>query len=105
MLKRSSENMGVTPTRVLVLAYTGKAAALVKGVTIHSAFDFKFGTEHIPLSDQKLAQLRDLLSELCLIIIDEYSLLSVDLIYKLHQRLVEICLPTKASSWWETFSS
>ena len=76
--------------RVLVMAFTGKAAALVDGITIHSAFDFKFGTEHTPLSDQKLAKFRDLLSELHLIIIDEYSLLAVDLLYKIHKRLVEI---------------
>lgn len=76
--------------RVLVLAFTGKAAALVDGITIHSAFDFKFGSEHTPLSDQKLAQFRDLLSELCLIIIDEFSLLAVDMLYRIHKRLVEI---------------
>ena len=42
------------------------------------------------MSDQKLAQFRENLSELKLIIIDEMSLLNADMLYKIHLRLTEI---------------
>ena len=42
------------------------------------------------LSDKKLNDARELLSELQLIIIDEMSMISADLFYKLHMRLSEI---------------
>ena len=59
--------------------------------TIHSALDLKFGDYgHDPLSDQKLAQLRYLLSELKVIIIDEVSLLGSDLFYRIHRRVCVI---------------
>ena len=61
------------------------------GQTIHSALDLKFGDYgHDPLSDQKLAQLRFLLSELKVIIIDEVSLLGSDLFYRIHRRVCDI---------------
>ena len=52
--------------------------------------DLKFGIHHIPLSDHKLAQFRDNLSELSLIIIDEFSLVGADMLYRIHMRLREI---------------
>ena len=76
--------------RVLICAPTGMAAKLVNGATLHSVFDFKFGNEHMGLSDKKLNDARDLLSELQLVIIDELSMMSSDLLYKLHLRLCEI---------------
>ena len=61
------------------------------GQTIHSALDLKFGDYgYDGLSDQKLAQLRFLLSELKMIIIDEVSLLGTDLFYRTHRRLCDI---------------
>ena len=65
------------------------------GITLHSAFDFKFDNNHLPLSDEKLAQFRFYLSELKLIIIDEVSLIPADMIYQIHLRLCEI-FQTKA---------
>ena len=97
--------------RVLLLAPTGKAASLIGkftfdntiiyckivnsiiflgGITLHSAFDFKFGNEHVPLNDKKLAEFRNNLSDLKLIIIDEMSLLNADMLYRIHLRLCEI---------------
>ena len=61
------------------------------GVTIHQAFGFKWGNNHHDgLSDKKLAHLRFMLSELKIIIIDEVSLLSSDMLYRIHMRVCEI---------------
>jgi hypothetical protein len=76
--------------RVLITGPTGMASALINGVTVHSAFDFKFGNEHIALSDKKLDQYRSSFENLHLIIIDEVSMLSADMLYKIHRRLCEV---------------
>ena len=95
--------------RVLLLAHTGNAAMLIGkslskyfivsqnnctifigGTTIHSAFDFKFGNEITYSSDKKLAELRENLSQLKLIIIDEMSLVGADILYKIDAKLREI---------------
>ena len=76
--------------RVLICAFTGKAASLIDGQTLHSTFDFKFGNEHKTLSDRKRAILRDLLSEVKIIIIDEVSLIKADMLFQVHARLSEI---------------
>ena len=60
------------------------------GMTYFSALDLKFGIAHVPLSDHKLAQFRDNLSELDLIILDEVSLIGADMLYRIHMRLREI---------------
>ena len=65
------------------------------GTTIHSAFGFDFGDEHIPLGDKKLAETRNDLQHLKLVIIDEISFLKPDMLYKIHMRLCEI-FQTKA---------
>ena len=57
---------------------------------MHSAFDLKFGNEHRPLSDQKLAKFREIYEYLKVIIIDEISLLGADTLFKIHLRLCEI---------------
>ena len=79
--------------RVLLTAFTGKAASLIDGTTLHSAFKLgKFGKiyEYKPLSDKPLAELRENLADLKLIIIDEVSLVSADMLYTIHMRLKEI---------------
>ena len=63
---------------------------LIGGTTIHSAFDFKFGNEITYSSDKKLAELRENLSQLKLIIIDEMSLVGADILYKIDAKLREI---------------
>ena len=60
------------------------------GITIHGAFDFRFGNEITSSSDKKLAELRENLSELQLIIIDEMSLVSSDMLFKLDAKLKEV---------------
>ena len=60
-------------------------------MTLHGAFgNFKFGNNHFPLSDEKRARLRESLSELKLIIVDEMSLVDADLMYTIDLRLKEI---------------
>ena len=77
--------------RVLLTAHTGKAASLIEGQTICGAFGFRFGDDSQgAYSDSTLAKLRTDLSELALIIIDEMSLVSSDLLYKLNAKLKEI---------------
>ena len=58
--------------RIIICAPTGKAASLIDGQTMHTAFNFQFGgaNEHNPLSDKKKAEMRELYSEVKLIIID-----------------------------------
>ena len=50
--------------RVLLCAPTGKAASLIKGVTLHSAFNFNFGTNYIDLTSKQLAEFRENLKHL-----------------------------------------
>ena len=60
------------------------------GITIHQAFNFKFDNHHSPLSDEQLAEFRHNLKDLKLIIIDEISLLSSDMLQRISMRLCEI---------------
>ena len=61
------------------------------GQTLSGAFSFRFGDEQQTCyGDKKLAELREDLSELKLIIIDEVSLISSDMLYKLDAKLREI---------------
>ena len=60
-------------------------ASLIDGQTIHSALDFKFGKDNYPIPDKSIDAFRVNLSELKLIIIDEISLVSSDMLYNIHQ--------------------
>ena len=61
------------------------------GQTICGAFGFRFGDEaQSDYSPKKLTELRENLSELKLIIIDEISLVKSDMLYQIHRRLCEI---------------
>ena len=57
------------------------------GQTICGAFSFKFGDTDELITDKKRAELRESLSELKIIIIDEMSLISADMLYKLDYKL------------------
>ena len=50
----------------------------------------KFGNKHVPLPDKKLAEFRNNLADLKLIIIDEISLVKADMLYQIHRRLCEV---------------
>ena len=57
---------------------------------MHYAFDFKFGTEHNALGNKKRDEYRDAFQDLELIIIDELSMVSADMLHRLELRLCEI---------------
>ena len=76
--------------RVLLLGPTGVCASLIDGQTIHSAFNFNFGPEYLTLTPKAREIMKDNLSELKLIIIDEMSMVSADVLYKIHSRLCEV---------------
>ena len=64
---------------------------LTGGITLHSAFKLgKFGGEYKSLTDKPRDELREHLAHLKLIIIDEISLVSADMLYTIHMRLKEI---------------
>ena len=64
------------------------------GTTLHSSFKLgrfgKYNKTYKGLTDKPLAALRENLSELKLIIVDEISLVSADTIYTIHMRLKEV---------------
>ena len=76
--------------RIILCAFTARAANLIGGVTVHSAFGFQFGNSNVPLSDKKLAEMREAFQNLGWIIIDEVSLIGSDLLYKIHMRLHQV---------------
>ena len=65
------------------------------GTTLHSGLDFKFGTEYSPLNRKKMDKLKDVLQDLELIIIDEISMVSSDMLYKINERLGQIFYPSQ----------
>ena len=71
-------------------AFTGTAAANIKGQTLHSAFSFSFGNDFFSLSDKKRDERRDQLSNLQAVIIDEFSFIKADMLYLLDLRLREV---------------
>ena len=79
---------------VIKAAFTGAAANVIDGQTLHSAFSFTVnrGTEYFPLGDKIVDEKRVALKNLKMVIIDEMSLLSADLLYQLNLRLQEITL-------------
>ena len=75
---------------VIRCAPTGMAANNIDGLTVCSAFKFKFGHNHIPLDARNRTSYQDTLSHLQLVIIDEMSMVKADDLYKIDVRLQEI---------------
>ena len=69
--------------RVLLLAPTGVAAVNINGTTIHSGLGIR-GKLYAPLSDKMRASLRNKLSEIAAVIIDEISMVSDKLLKDVH---------------------
>ena len=72
---------------VLLLAYTGVAAKNIGGTTLHTGLNFKFGSDMLELSSEKLDTTRKNLENVEIIIVDEFSMISSDNLYNLHKRL------------------
>lgn len=78
---------------VLLVAPTGVAATNIDGNTVHSALSIpvtKRKTDYQRLGSQKLAAMRNLYTNLQIIIIDEISMVGLDLFHYIHRRLNEI---------------
>ena len=74
---------------ILRTAFTGNAALIIKGQTLHTAFNLPFGNEVLSLSDKVRDERRTLLQNLKLLIIDEISLVKSDILYQIHFRLMK----------------
>ena len=75
---------------VIKTAFTGAAASLIDGMTLHSAFGFDFGNKFYSLSDKVRDARKNILKNLRVIIIDEISMVKADMLYQLDLRLQEI---------------
>ena len=75
---------------VLKAATTGAASALIEGSTVHSSLGFDHSSKHTSLNDKKREQKREQLKNLKILIIDEFSMLKADILYRIHLRLQEI---------------
>ena len=76
--------------RVLLLGPAGISAVNIGGTTIHSGLGIKPGTNLLGLNDKSKAVLRNRLSVVKLLIIDEFSMVSSDLWTDIDSRLEEI---------------
>ena len=75
--------------RILLLAPTGVAAININGTTIHSGLGINVGGKLYPLSEQHCAALRNKLSKVRLIVIDEIPMVSSVLFFQVNQQLTE----------------
>ena len=84
--------------RVLLLGPTGMSAVNVCGTTIHSGLGIKPGIKLLGLNNKSKAALRNKLSEVKFLIIDELSMVSSDLWIDINSRFEEvlIIIPEKA---------
>jgi len=88
LLRKPGDNPG--HPYILKLAYTGTAAANIKGKILHSALAFNFGNAYMSLNDKARDEKRICLQNLTFLVIDEYSFIDADLLYKLDLRLKEV---------------
>ena len=74
---------------IIKVAFTGNAAFIIQGQTLHSAFNFPYSNQILSLSDKIRDERRTLLKNLKAVIIDEMSLVKSDMLYQLHFRLMK----------------
>ena len=77
---------------ILRLAYTGTAANIISGQTLHSTLKLPFGNKFQSLTTKEAAEKREQLSNLQVLIIDEYSMVRPDMLNQIDLRLKEIKL-------------
>ena len=85
---------------ILTTATTGAASVIIEGLTLHSAMGFDFSNKHNSLSDKKQEIMRDRFKNVRFIIIDEFSMMKVELLYRLDLRMKE--LKRNSSICWVT---
>ena len=88
ILQKSGDSMECP--YVLKTAFTGTAASLIGGMTLHSAFGFDFGNKHYSLSDKARDRKKAQCKNLEMVIVDEISMVKSDMNYQLDLRLQEI---------------
>ena len=70
------------------------SAVNIGGKIIHSDLGIKPGVKLLGLSDKMKTSLRNALSEVKMVIIDDFSMVSSDLFFKINTRLLEsLCVP------------
>ena len=87
-LRQSGDNL--ENPYVLPLSFTGTAAANIDGMTLHSAFNFPFSNEFLSLPDKLRDEKRDMLKNLRMIVLDEFSMLKADMLYQIDLRMREL---------------
>ncbi|XP_046642682.1 uncharacterized protein LOC124327729 [Daphnia pulicaria] len=89
----SAISSAVPKEHIVRSAYTAKAAHLIRGETLHKIFQIPVekgqGTKFGPLNGAKLAALQEKFRHVKIIIIDEYSMLSLTMLGKIDARLRE----------------
>ena len=75
---------------VVKCAFSGTAASNIGGQTLHSAFNLGFGNNFFSLNDKTRDVKRNILSNLKILIIDEFSMVKSDMLYQLDLMLKEI---------------
>ena len=80
---------------VMVFAFTGVAAFNIEGHTIHSAFNLPANQSKTDDYIRLSSSMRSKLGNLCLLIIDDISMVGADHLYTLHKRLSEIMTTDK----------
>ena len=75
---------------VLKAATTGAASTLIEGATEHSSLGFDFRSKHTSLTDKKRELKKEQLKNLKILIIDEFSMMKADILYRIDMRLREI---------------
>ena len=91
-MERILRSPGDNPSHPYIVkaAFTGTAAANIKGQTLHNAFSFNFGNEFYSLGDKSRDEKRTQLENLQVVIIDEFSMIKSDMLYQLDLRLKEV---------------
>ena len=91
-MEKEFRKAGDDPDHPYILkgSFTAKAATNIKGQTLTSLFTLSFGNKLGGMSDMMRDKKRELLQNLKLLIIDEYSMVKSDMLYQIDQRLKEI---------------
>jgi hypothetical protein len=84
--EKQFDKNGDKKIRVLLCAYTGKAAFNIKGTTIHTAFHFG-ENESQKMSEQTRLTIKKQYENLRLIIVDEISMVGAKLLFRVEERL------------------
>ena len=88
ILQQAGDN--VEQPYVVKAAPTGCASSNIEGTTLHGAFGFSFDNKHNSLPDKFRDQRKAAMKNLKIVIIDEISMVKVDMLYQLDLRLQEI---------------